>query len=440
MKESVLMNLPFDKIKMEDRERKVYDVEELQADIAEKGLIQTIAVEDLEDGTYRVVAGGRRLTACRNLCYPTMPCKVFPPLDNYERKGIELAENIHREDLAYPERASLTKQVHELWVAKYGEKKGASLIGHSAKDTARALGVSSMQVGREIELATAIEIMPELANCKNKSEAMKMLGKVKENLIREELAKRSDELLSKTGKDAAKRVLIDSYIVGDFFDNKLKAKSAHCIEIDSPYGVNLKSQKQASKYITEGYTEISISDYPAFLNKIIKESYRVLMDDGWLIFWFGSNPWHHTVKTTLEKNGFTITGPSAIWVKGSQAQCNWPDRSLASSYEQFFYARKNNAVIFKQGRLNVFDFSTVPTDSKIHPTERPIEMMQEILMCFCPPAGRLVVPCCGSGNTMIAASNLGMHPVGWDISPAYKDYYISKIVEGDYGNYKSYKQ
>lgn len=441
MKESVLKNIPYESIIMGDRARKSYDVEELQNDIKKLGgLIQPIAVEDLQNGTFQLLAGGRRMVACRNLGYETMPCKVFPPLDKYERKCVELAENTHREDLNYAERASITKEIHDLWVTKYGEKKGSALSGHSQADTARALGISAMQVSREIELANAIEVLPELAELKDQTQALKYLGRIKEKLIKEELAKRTDELLSGEGQDAAKRVLIDNYIVSDFFDNKAQDRSVHCVEIDPPYAIRLESTKQDDSGGKEGYTEIPAKDYVKFLDRIIGESSRILLNDGWLIFWFAMKPWFATVEELLLKHGFTLPVP-AIWYKPTgSTQTNWPERYLGSGYEPFFYARKGNAVIFKQGRSNVFEFPPVPTDKKIHPTERPIELMQEVLTCFCPPSGRIAVPCCGSGNTMLAASNLGMHAIGWDTSSDYKNDYVAKIMEGKIGEFRSYKQ
>ncbi len=436
MKESILKNLPFDSIIMSDRIRETYEVEDLQNDIKEHGLIQTIAVEDNEDGTFRLLAGGRRMTACKNLKYETMPCKVFPPLDEYERKCVELAENIHREDLTYPEKVALTKEIHVLWVSRYGEKKGAGTTGHSQADTARALGVSSMQISREIELADAIEILPELGKCKNQAQALKLLGRFKEKLIKEELAKRANEVISKEGEGAAKRVLISNYIVGDFFDNKIENRSVHCVEIDPPYSIRLESTKKDDSGGTIGYNDILDSDYPDFLDKIIKESHRILFDNGWLILWFAMKPWYATVEALLLENGFTLPIP-AIWIKDAKhAQTHWPDRYLGSSYEPFFYARKGNATIFKQGRSNIFDYIPVPSDNKIHPTERPIELMMELLTCFCPPSGRIAVPCCGSGTTILAANNLGMHAVGWDTSKDYKSSYTVRVMSGKIREFK----
>jgi DNA modification methylase len=93
-----------------------------------------------------------------------------------------------------------------------------------------------------------------------------------------------------------------------------------------------------------------------------------------------------------------------------------PESILANNYECFFYVRKGYPSITRQGRANVFSYKTVPAQRKVHPTERPIELIQDILQTFCWEGARLMVPFAGSGNTLLAASNLGLTAFGYDLS------------------------
>lgn len=53
-----------------------------------------------------------------------------------------------------------------------------------------------------------------------------------------------------------------------------------------------------------------------------------------------------------------------------------------------------------------------------YPTQKPLALL-ELLVEACSPAGGTVLdPCCGSGTTLIAATNLGRQAVGCDISNA----------------------
>ena len=57
--------VPIDAIIEGERRRKEYgNVGELVHSIKKEGLIQPLAVVDMGDGKYRLLAGGRRLRAC----------------------------------------------------------------------------------------------------------------------------------------------------------------------------------------------------------------------------------------------------------------------------------------------------------------------------------------------------------------------------------------
>ncbi len=98
----------------------------------------------------------------------------------------------------------------------------------------------------------------------------------------------------------------------------------------------------------------------------------------------------------------------------------------------------------KPGRLlikardNVFDYHTVHHTRKIHPTERPIEMTMDILSTFCLPGAQGITPFAGSGNTILAANNLNMSCIGWDLAQYYKDKYTIRVYEKEPGTYTSY--
>lgn len=95
----------------------------------------------------------------------------------------------------------------------------------------------------------------------------------------------------------------------------------------------------------------------------------------------------------------------------------------------FFYGYKGGGRIKKGGRANVFNYKPVSAGRKIHPTERPIEMIQEVLSTFGSPGDRVLVPYLGSGNTLLASANLQMTSFGYDLSKEYKDRFITKVHE-----------
>lgn len=425
-------------IELGDRRREDYgDIEDLAQSISERGLIHPIAVQS-DDGNppYRLAAGGRRFMACILLGMEDIACRIYDhPLTELELRSIELLENIDRKDLSFVEECRLKKDIHDLQVEIHGEKISTSpdADGWSKRDTAGLLHKSIGGTVEDIKLAEAIISMPqlELDKCKNKREAMKVLGKTEETLIRHELAKRADEVLDKSD-----RKLANYYFVGDFLEKvkDLPDKVFDLVEMDPPYGIKLQSIKKGNlsykSHHGDSYNEIGADVYMNFINDSLKECYRVMNDHSWLIMWFGPEPWFEPIFNTIIDVGFKCRRLTAIWKKGnSPGQCLQPSIYLESSIENFFYAYKGDANIVKQGRSCVFDFSAILPNSKVHPTERPIELMEEILSTFTWEGSRILVPFAGSGNTLIAADNLKMFPIGFDLSSDYKDGFTTKLME-----------
>ena len=75
-----------------------------------------------------------------------------------------------------------------------------------------------------------------------------------------------------------------------------------------------------------------------------------------------------------------------------------------------------------------------------HPTERPIELIQEILATFGVPGSRVLVPFLGSGNTLLAAANLKMSAVGYEIAEENRAAFVLNVERQIHGAYTSYQE
>jgi DNA modification methylase len=247
--------------------------------------------------------------------------------------------------------------------------------------------------------------------------------RLEEAAIREELADR----IKASPSDNVKKKLMDSFIVQDCFEGmaSIPDGSISIIEIDPPYAINLEKQKKEYSY-GETYNEIHTKDYPKFLRQLFSESYRCMAEHSWIIVWFAHEPWFETVYKLLRDTGFQGSRMVGLWRKPT-GQNQQPQYNLTNVTEMFFYMRKGAPAIGMPGRNNTFDYPPVPSSAKVHPTERPIELARDLLSTFGFEGQRVLVPCCGSGNTLLAAHGLGMTPLGFDLTKQYKDSYILKV-------------
>ena len=100
--ESVLF-LPINGIKTNPfQPRKEFEqsaLEELAESIRQKGVIQAITVRKLEDGTYELISGERRLRASAMAGIEKIPAYIMDVSDKEDLLEIALIENIQRKDL-----------------------------------------------------------------------------------------------------------------------------------------------------------------------------------------------------------------------------------------------------------------------------------------------------------------------------------------------------
>lgn len=454
-----LEEIEIKEIDLGERARVDYErIEELAESINKNGLVQPIAVLDKsavttwdtnnvvqlhKDRKYLLLAGGRRhLAFTEHKISEKIPARIYDKvLTADEIKEIELVENIDRLDLTWHERVKLEKQLHDLQVKIKGKRVSGSRSdeGHTLEDTGKMLGKSKFSVSKDIKLAEAMEKLPELSKAKTKRDAEKMLqrlGKIHTT------KQRATELTKKRGNtplDLQHGKLIESYIVGDFFDHikEVPDASVSFVELDPPYGIKLHQEKKGGKHNSITYNEILGSEYPEFMRGIFRECFRVMKPDSWIVTWFGPDPWFSLISEWMRDAGFHTRAIPGIWSKG-RGQTQQPYKYLANAYEMFFYGSKGNPRIAKPGRVNTYSYPPVDANKKIHITERPIEMIQDVITTFTEGDGMALVPFLGSGNSLLALSNIGMKGFGYDISPEHKDSYVLRVKQGQPGHYASY--
>jgi DNA modification methylase len=445
-----LLNVGIGDIEFKDRFRKEYGDLELLADkIAKKGLIQPIALARQPEGSeypYTLLAGGRRYSAIMVgrvkglLEMEYIPARIYPDtLTDLDRREIELMENIDRENLTWKEKVKLTDEIDRIKKEQLGEGSRGPSEGHTASDTAEMLQVSPMTVSRHRKLAEALKDENiDFTGAKAGADARKMLKNRERKKKDRADADRLEVEISQDKGESIKRTLSNGYIVKDFFQGvaSVPDNAVGLVEIDPPYGIDLNKIKKGDA-IDDNYNEVAEADYPEFLDKMFRECFRVMSSRSWLICWFAIQ-WYETMRRSMEAAGFDVWHIPGIWTKPMQGQSRQPERNLGSVWEPFFYARKGDPTLGKPGMNNEFRFKTVSADHKVHPTERPVELIEDILSTFRPVVNHIMVPFLGSGNTLLAAANMGLTGFGFDLSQEYKDAYLARVQRGMPREYKSY--
>lgn len=124
-------------------------LDELMASIVQKGLLQPIVVRAV-DGGFEVIAGNRRLEACKRLKLRSIACHVVE-LDDKEAYEVSLTENVQRKTLNPIEEGEAFK--------KYVDEFGHGGVSELAKKIAKSHTYVSKRIAL---LALPTEVQEEI--------------------------------------------------------------------------------------------------------------------------------------------------------------------------------------------------------------------------------------------------------------------------------------
>ncbi|HFK1410221.1 TPA: ParB N-terminal domain-containing protein, partial [Bacillus cereus] len=154
------MLLAINQIKVAERIRKEFgNIEELANDIKENGLINPPVVTP----EHELIAGERRLRACKYLNYQQIEVRVMSVRDYEHKLKIEIGENEHRKEFTFSERMVWARELERIESAKArrrmseggkGRENLPTLKSERARDiVAEKIGIGS---GKQYEKAKFI--------------------------------------------------------------------------------------------------------------------------------------------------------------------------------------------------------------------------------------------------------------------------------------------
>ena len=228
-------------------------------------------------------------------------------------------------------------------------------------------------------------------------------------------------------------------IYNDIFKviKKFEDKSIDMIFADPPYflsgnGITCSGGKMVSVNKGEWDKALSIKEKHKFNKKWIRECYRILKDNG-TIWISGTLHNIYSIGMALEEEGFKIIN-NITWQKTNPPP-NLACKTFTHSTETILWARKDlknikytfNYTLMKEINNNkqmkdVWTTSlTKPSEKKCgkHPTQKPLEILDRIILASTKEKDLILDPFCGSSTTGISAVRLNRRYIGIDNEKEY---------------------
>ena len=229
---------------------------------------------------------------------------------------------------------------------------------------------------------------------------------------------------------------------------KIEPKSVDMIFADPPYflsgdGITCSAGKMVSVNKGAWDEKIAIAEKHKFNRKWIKLCNEVLKDNG-TIWISGTMHNIYSIGMALEEEGFKIIN-NITWRKLNPPP-NISCRAFVHSTETILWAKKdlknvkhkfNYGVMKKMNggkqMKDVWETSlTKPSEKKHgkHPTQKPIELLEKIILASTDEGDLILDPFNGSGTTGIVASELNRRYIGIEKEKNYLDLTIRRLTDG----------
>lgn len=78
--------------------------------------------------------------------------------------------------------------------------------------------------------------------------------------------------------------------------------------------------------------------------------------------------------------------------------------------------------------FNCFDWVRDSSTPKVHPTQKPVPLLERIIEIFTDPGDVVIDPCAGSASTLLAAANMQRRAYGFEVNKEFYDAAHSKVL------------
>lgn len=227
-------------------------------------------------------------------------------------------------------------------------------------------------------------------------------------------------LEEKSAKAAAEKVkaekvaaLVNNFKCGDARElvADIPDGSVRLLLTDPPYGINYQSNRRWASKAPEKIAGDETKEAFSLLSEVIQKIMPKLAEDAHVMV-FCSWRGEPKVREVLEDAGLNIKG-SLIWVKEEHSAGDVKG-AFAPRHERIVHAVKGNPEVSPR-KADVFQVPRARRE--IHPMEKPVELLKQLIECTTAEGDLVFDPFAGSGSTCLAALELNRKFAAFEVDP-----------------------
>lgn len=216
-----------------------------------------------------------------------------------------------------------------------------------------------------------------------------------------------------------------SYLfLGDCLDvlAMLPDGAVDCIIADPPYGIHYQSRSHSLPLDRMAHDDESAYD---LLDKALSLAWHKLKENSHIyIFtsWQALAPMAAVVKKYFNLENVLV------WVKNNRTRGDLKG-NYGYQHEMILYAQKGKRHLTGACDANILHFDKVPSNHMVHPTEKPVKLLEYLIEKSTSVSETVLDMFMGSGSTCLAAKHLGRNYVGIEIEPVWYGVARSRIED-----------
>lgn len=173
-----------------------------------------------------------------------------------------------------------------------------------------------------------------------------------------------------------------------------------------------------------------IAEYMHFCSRLLKKEPKEKSQAPAMIV-FCSFDQDQMVVEYGERYGFMHHYP-LFFIKNYSAQVLKANMKIVGATEHAVVLYRDKLPKFRNDGKMVFDWFEWKRDGpeipKIHPTQKPVNLLKRLISIFTDPGDIVIDPCAGSGSTLRAAYELGRSAYGFEIDRGFYDKAMEQMI------------
>lgn len=201
-------------------------------------------------------------------------------------------------------------------------------------------------------------------------------------------------------------------------------ESIDLILTDPPYGISRELNCKNKRLGTTARLDFNFGKWDQFneawFNIAVKKT------KGWIISFCAKKDigfyWN-----ILEKNGFKAIDV-IVWQKPDPVPLNGKTK-LLNAWEAAIIGKRPGAYFTGKCKHNIFKYQAPKGKDRIHRTQKPLGLMEELILLTTKKDDLVLDPFLGSGTTAVACIKTGRNYIGFEINKKYYKQSLKRIKD-----------